>query len=172
MFIYTLGKYKIKNKCLKYKKIMKIFSLKKPVHFCDGQIVVEDLAYNYPYKKINDQLVIEGYDKETQWSYQVFFSLKGELKLVILKKVQHSYVLEFFKEKYELHEIQKIKPNGDVLSVVRKYITTSAVKNKLIYQSFLIKIGNMQQSKDFTLDNEKWVSNGNIPQEQRLLWIG
>lgn len=151
---------------------MKIFSFKKPVHFRDGQIVVEDLAYNHPYKRINDQLVIEGYDKETHWAYKVFFSLKGKLKLVVLNKVQHSIALVSWKQKYELREIQKIKPNGDVLSVVRKYITTSAVKNKLIYQSFLIKIGNMQQSKDFTLDNEKWVSNGNIPQEQRLLWIG
>ena len=54
---------------------MKIFSFKKPVHFRDGQIVVEDLAYNHPYKRINDQLVIEGYDKETHWAYKVFFSL-------------------------------------------------------------------------------------------------
>lgn len=150
---------------------MKQFSTKKPVSFRDGQIIVEDLAYNHPYKKINNQLVIEGYDKETQWTYKVFYSLEGELKLVVLNKVQHSYILEFFKKEYELREIQKIKPNGDVLSVVRKYVTTSAHKNKLIYQSFLLQIGNKQQNKDFILDGEKWETKGHISQQQRLAWV-
>lgn len=150
---------------------MKIFSFKKPVTFCDGQIVVEDLAYNHPYKKINNQLVIEGYDKETQWFYKVLFSLKGELNLVILKKVQHSRALVSWKQKYEINEIQKIKPNGDVLSVVRKYITTSVIENKLIYQSFFLQIGDKKQSKNFTLDEGKWGSEGRISAEQRLAWL-
>ena len=149
---------------------MKIFSFKKLVSFQDGKIVVEDLAYNHPYRKENDQLVSEGYDKETRWNYKVLFSLEGELKLVILDKHNFSKALLPIKKEYDIYETQKIKPNGDVFSVVSKYLTTSKIEKKLVAKSFLLQIGDKEQTKNFVLEDKGWRSEGNIAQELRLVW--
>lgn len=150
---------------------MKIFSSKKPVSFRDGHIVVEDLAYNHPYKKVGKQLVIEGRDEQSKWDYQVFYSLKGELQLVVLKKHTHSVILTCFKDEYDNYEVQKIKPNGDTFVITSSYQTTSCFTHKLVGKSFLLQLNGQEQSKKFTLQNRSWISENQISQDFRQSWL-
>lgn len=159
-----------KDECLKLIS-MKLFSMKRPVTFCDGQVKIEDLAYNHPYKKEGNHLVLKGADKQTKWDYTVLFNLKGELELVILKQHARSVALLPWKEEYDVYETLKIKPNGDILSRVCKYQTTSQVKHKLFSKSFSLHIGDDEQNKEFMLDNKGWRSRGDITIQHRQAWL-
>ncbi len=150
---------------------MKIFSLKKAVSFTDGRIVLEDLAYNHPYKKNGNQLIIEGKDEESKWSYTVYYDLKGNLQLVILKRHNHSVFLVSWKDERDCYEVQKIKPNGDIFCETSVYQTTSKITNKLVSKAFTIVIAGKEEEKIFTLQNNKWISEGNISQEHRTEWL-
>lgn len=150
---------------------MKLFSLKKPVSFHEGQIVVEDLAYNHPYKKVGEQLVIEGHDEQSKWDYQVYYSLKGELQLVVLKKHTHSVILTCFEDEYDNYEIQKIKPNGDTFVINSSYQTTSWFTHKLVGKTFLFQLNGQEQSMKFTRQNGSWISENQISHDIRQSWL-
>lgn len=155
---------KIKNK-------MKLFSFKKAVSFRDEHIVLEDLAYNHPYKKVDNLLIVEGKDKETNFEYTVYYTPKGQLKLVILKKKSHSVMMVSWKEEFDTYEIQKIKPNGDTFIVNKCYRTTHKEKHKLVSKTFRFFSPEKKESKKFTLRENKWTSEGNISPESRSLWL-
>ena len=151
---------------------MKLLSFKKVVSFIDNdQIVVEDLALNHPYKKIKNKLVVKGYDEQTKWKYTVYFTLRGELEKVCLERHSRSIALLPWKQENDIYELQKIKANGDIFSVVTKFITTSRVEKQLVSKVFCLEINGEKQEKQFIFSDNNMISRGCITREQRLCWF-
>ena len=150
---------------------MKIFSFKSLVSFNDRGIVVEDLALNHPYKRIGNELVANGYDEKTKWKYKIFFTLKGELKKICLERHSRSIAMLPWKEEFDVYELQKIKANGDIFSVVSKFITTSRVEHKFLSKVFCVVINGKEERKEFVLVNDKMTSSGSISLKQRQAWL-
>lgn len=75
---------------------MKIFSFKKLITFKEGgRVVCEDLAKNQTKlcQKTKKHYVLEGFDKQTNWYYRVYWSLDGTFKYVKLQKIQKAKLL-------------------------------------------------------------------------------
>ena len=75
---------------------MKLFSFKKLITFKeDGHVICEDLAKNQTKlcQKAKKHYVLEGFDKQTNWYYRVYWSLDGTFKYVKLQKIQKAKLL-------------------------------------------------------------------------------
>ena len=74
---------------------MKLISFKKLITFKEGgRVVCEDLAKNQTKlcQKTEKHYVLEGFDKQTNWYYRVYWSLDGTFKYVKLQKIQKTKV--------------------------------------------------------------------------------
>ncbi len=150
---------------------MKLFNSQPAVSFHEGQIVLGDLAYNHPYRRENDQLVIEGNDAETLQEYKVYYSLEGIVQLVVLKKRSNARVRPSWKQETENHEVQKIKANGDLFYAEKSYLPTSE-GFKLVRKRFLIQWKKKQETVIFSLENGRWTRKGEISAAFKLAWLG
>lgn len=150
---------------------MKLFSRKKIVRFEGNQIFVEDLAYNHPYKKVGDELIVDGHDEGSKWDYTIHFTPKGQLKYIHLKKHSRSIAMVSWKEEYDLYEVQTIKANGDIFSVSSRFVTTYSEQHKLVSKVFYLCTNEITEKKEFIVKNGKLTSKGQISRERRLSWL-
>ena len=145
---------------------MKLFSTKKAVSIQDGNVIIEDLAYNHPYKKENNMLVVKG--KDGDYSYKSFYSLKGDFLYIRLEKESHSHVLACFRKDVDLFEVIKIKNNGDTFSVLKKYETTQLYEKKLVETSFSLTVDGREECQTFGLSKQGFEK---ISPQMRMAWL-
>ncbi len=151
---------------------MKIFSLRKPVEFIDGIMVVHDLARNHQYQNCGDRFLVEGFDVETESHYQVFYNRKGKFSNAKIENSFLSLVLGI--RRYHKLSVEKgiFKNSGRAIFIAEKYIIEKDLTKKLVGRNFFFYDGNTEHGKiEFSLQEGKWISSRTISLSKVLNWL-
>ncbi len=151
---------------------MKIFSLKKPVEFIDGDIIVHDLARNHQYQTCGNRFLVEGFDVEAKKHYKVFYNHKGKFINAKIESSFFSVVLGLCL--YHKLSVEKgiLKNNGRAIYITEKYIIEKNLVKKLVARNFSFFDGDIECGKiEFSLQEGKWTSARTISLNKVLNWL-
>ena len=152
---------------------MKLISFKKLITFKEGgRVVCEDLAKNQTklYQKTKKHYVLEGFDKQTNWYYRVYWSLDGTFKYVKLQKIQKAKLLlpADIKNICTFEEIITRDGKSLVIETRQREIKTKIMQISKCFTSY---IGEEECYRAFKYTNTGIRSKGKFLQTHFRYWL-
>ena len=152
---------------------MKLFSFRKPleVNTKDGTLVVNDLAYNHSFVRVDygKRFRLLMYTDIQFPNTKVYYNQNGKF-LFLEKRFESLYDDETSLRAEHIHFVQRYLPQDYSLEFRKIYASVGQIRNQLVEKCITLQMGNQTYTFKSRLSGGKWVRSGEIPQEAIHRW--